>query len=443
MRLKRSIRSAAILLCLMAWLFCLTYPALAGQGCGTNWLGSDANDKDFWVSKNQNKGISSPGASVSTATVGSANTGSANTNSDNTNSDNTSSDNTSSANANSANNNSANIGSDNASSTNISSGNAGQSSITQGLNPDKPSPQMAGSVVIWIAGATSSQKGVLYKFLLKGPSTEGMLVDKTSWIPENTWIWNTTAADVGENQIEVRMRSGRYLGSDANGYDESRTAKYIITTETAEEDVETPAPIDPNPHPKSRTADVAIEKTKTTIEKTKPRVAPDERPKQPAGNPNGPNMSMPDPNPKPLVSAEDTNVEANVEEEVADFPEVEAPVVQSKPRVLDMGGKWTVKFEDLGSTLELILIQTGERLMGSGTLSEGKTKIPVTASGSVSRGKLQLEAKTVVGDYVNQIDKSFEMELAESGSAFSGSYEAYEGEKLLSEGNATALKPGL
>ncbi len=429
MRLKRSICSAAILLCLMAWLFCLAYPALAGQGCGTNWLGSDSNDKDFWVSKNQNKGISSPGVGVSTATVGSANTGSADTNSANNNSDNTSS-----ADANSLNSGSANASSTNASSDNTGSANLGQSSMAQGLNPDKPSPQMAGSVVIWVAGATSSEKGILYKFLLKGPSTEGMLVDKTGWMPENTWIWNTTAADVGENQIEVRMRSGQYLGSDANGYDESRTAKYVITTENAEEVTATPAPVDPFPHPKSRTADVVIEKTK-------PRVAPDERTRTPPGNPNGPNMSMPDPTPKPLVSAEDTAVDTTVEEEVVDFPEVETPVVQSKPRGLDMDGKWTINLEGLESTLELTLFPMGEGFMGSGNLIEGKTKIPVTAIVSVSRDRLQLEAKTVVGDYVNKIDKSFDIELAESGSIFSGSYEAYEGEKFLSEGNATASKP--
>jgi hypothetical protein len=108
-----------------------------------------------------------------------------------------------------------------------------------------------------------------------------------------------------------------------------------------------------------------------------------------------------------------------------------------------MGGKWTIKFAGLGSSLELVLIQTGERLMGSGTLNEGKTKIPVTASGSVSRNRLELDVKTVVGDYVNQIDKSYNIKLAKSEGAFSGSYEAYEGEKFLSEGNATAVMPGL
>lgn len=404
MKLKRSMRVAVILLCLVAWLFFLVYPAFAGQGCGTNWLGSDANDKDFWVSKNQNKGISSPSAGASTASLSTATVGSAK------------------------------IGS-----TNIGSGKSGQSSLIQGLNPDKQSPQMAGAVITWAANATGSQEGVLYKFLLKGPSTEGMAIEKTGWQAENTWTWNTTPADVGENQIEVRMRSGKYIGSDPNGFDESMSAKYTVTTEDAEEVTQAQiAPVDPNPHPETRTAD-------TTSQVTKPRLAPDERPRQAAGNPNGPNMSMPDPTPKPLVKAEDTEAEDTVVEDVAveDFPEVEAPIETSKPKALDMGGKWTITFEGLGSSLDLVLIQTGERVMGSGTLNEGKTKIPVTASGSVSRNRLELDAKTVVGDYVNQIDKSYNVKLAESDGTFTGSYEAYEGEKFISEGNATATEPGL
>jgi hypothetical protein len=405
MRLKRLMRSIAILLCLVSWLFFLVYPAFAGQGCGTNWLGSDSNDQDFWVSKNQNSGITSPSVGASTASVSTVGSGVS----------------------------TATVGSARIGSTNTGSGKSSQSSLIQGLNPDKQSPQMAGSVIVWTANATSSQEGALYKFLLKGPSTEGMVIEKTGWTAENTWTWNTTPADVGENQIEVRMRSGKYVGSDPNGFDESVSAKYTITTEDVKEVAE-PAPVDPNPHPETRTAD-------TTSKVTKPRTAPDERPRLPAtGDPNGPNMTMPDPTPKPLVKAEDTVVE---DVAVEDFPEVEAPVEASKSKALDMGGKWTIKFEDLGSSMELVLIQTGERVMGSGTLNEGKTKIPVTASGSVSRNRLELDAKTVVGDYVNQIDKSYNVKLAESDGSFTGSYEAYEGEKFISEGNATAVKPGL
>ncbi len=398
MNLKRS----AIILCLMAWLFFLAYPALAGQGCGTNWLGADTNDKDFWVSKNQNKGVSSPGTGVSASTTGTATVGAAAAGT-------------------------AAIGSVN-------------NALLKSLDPDRAGPQMAGATIVWTANMTGTEEGLLYKFLLKGPVTEGQLLDKTGWKAANTWTWNTTQADVGENQVEVRVRSSKYLGTDENGFDESASAKYVITTEEAQE-VEKPAPVDPNPHPKSRTAEASSVTTK-------PRIAPDERPKAPAGNPNGPNMSMPDPTPKPPAntdetSAEDTIFDDSSEVAGADFQEIENPFESPEESILDMGGKWTVKLTDLGSSIELVLIQTGERLMGSGTLSEGKTKIPVTASGSVSRDRLELDVKTVVGDYVNQIDKSYNIRLASSDGTYSGDYEAYEGEKFIGEGNATAVKPGL
>jgi hypothetical protein len=408
MKLKRSIRSAAIILCLTAWLFSMAYPALAGQGCGSNWLGSDVNDKDFWVSQNQNKGVSSPGMSASANTVGTANAGTAA-----------------------------------ARTANIGSVNGGQSSLIQDLKPDKSGPQMAGASITWTANATDAQKALLYKFLLKGPSTGNQVVEKTGWTEDNSWTWNTNASDLGESQVEVRVRSDKYLGSDANGFEESKSAKYTITTKDIEE-VTPPAPVESNPHPKSRTAD-------SLSTKSKPRLAPDERARAPAVNSNGPNMSMPDPTPKTLVKAEDTTIEESNGEEAAtatesEFPEAEAPFESesSEPGALDMGGKWTIKFPGLGSSLELVLIQTGERVMGSGTLSEDKTKIPVTASGSVSRNRIELDAKTVVGDYVNKIDKSYNIKLAKSGDgSFSGSYEAYEGEKFKGEGNATAIRPGL
>lgn len=406
MRLKRSIRFAAVMLCLAAWLFSMSYPALAGQGCGSNWLGSDVNDKDFWVSKNQNKGVSSPGMSASATTVGTAN-----------------------------------AGTPVARTVNIGSVNGDQSSLIQDLNPDKAGPQMAGASIIWTANATDTEKGLLYQFLLKGPSTANQAVEKTGWIPGNSWTWNTTESDVGESLVEVRVRSDKYLGSDASGFEESKSAKYTITTKDIEE-VAPSAPVEDNPHPEQRTADVLSTKNK-------PRLAPDERSRAPPGNPNGPNMSMPDPTPKPLVESDDAAVEdSSVKEAATESELLEADSSfeseSTESSALDMGGKWTIKFPGLGSSLELVLIQTGERIMGSGTLSEGNTKIPLTASGSVSRNKIELDAKTVVGDYVNQIDKSYSIELSMSGDgSFSGSYEAYEGEKFTGEGNATAVRPGL
>ncbi len=91
--------------------------------------------------------------------------------------------------------------------------------------------------------------------------------------------------------------------------------------------------------------------------------------------------------------------------------------------------------------MELILIQTGSSLMGSGTLI-GETKIPLTASGSADNGQVKLNAKTVIGKYVNQIDKHYEMDLLLSDGALSGSYQAYSGESSVGKGHATATRPG-
>ncbi len=57
--MKRKIMSLsiAVLFCLAALLFLLSSTAF-GQGCGTNPLGDTSGDTDFYVSKNQNQGVS-------------------------------------------------------------------------------------------------------------------------------------------------------------------------------------------------------------------------------------------------------------------------------------------------------------------------------------------------------------------------------------------------
>jgi hypothetical protein len=78
--------------------------------------------------------------------------------------------------------------------------------------------------------------------------------------------------------------------------------------------------------------------------------------------------------------------------------------------------------------------------MGSGTLVEDGTKIPLTASGSVSENGLVLTAKTVVGDYVNQIDRKFDLDLSMSGDMLLGTYSLVPAGKFLAKGNATMTK---
>ena len=75
-----------------------------------------------------------------------------------------------------------------------------------------------------------------------------------------------------------------------------------------------------------------------------------------------------------------------------------------------------------------------------GNLNEATTKIPLIAKGSVSANSITLDVQTVVGEYVNKIDKSFQLDLVKVDRVISGSYEAYSGEDLTSKGNATASR---
>jgi len=358
---------AAFLLCLAA----VTYPAAAGTGCGSNWLGSDSNDQDFWVSKNQNQGISGPNMKMPD--------------------------------------------------------NSSVKPELIGLVPDLLSPQAPGEQVVWTAEATAPQMDQLrYKFLLKGPSTEGATLDQTGWTANNTWVWNTGDADIGENQIEVRIKYGQNL--DTDGFDASKTVTFLIASPGSSQQNQTVAePIDPNPHPKfART-----QSSETVL--SKPRLAPDERPKaNPAAG--KVNMSMPDPIPK-TVSTDDVETTAPVI--------VEVPEEASGPEILQVGGKWSVRLEgSAGRSLDLILIQNGEMIMGSGNLNDGQNKIAVTASGSISGEQVALDVKTVVSEYGNKIDKRYELDLTLADGSMAGTYEQYDGEDFVGKGNATASKPG-
>jgi hypothetical protein len=169
---------------------------------------------------------------------------------------------------------------------------------------------------------------------------------------------------------------------------------------------------------------------------TKPRVAPDERgPIQPASS--GPNMSMPDTSPRPEV-----NPNNNSNQTLNQIGNQSSSQPQPEVKPMDLSGKWSVKFnESTGKSLDLILLSVGSnRIMGSGTLVEDGTKIPVTASGTVADQEVTLTTKTVVGNYVNQIDREYDLDLFMANSVLSGTYILKSGGKFLGKGNATALK---
>jgi hypothetical protein len=373
----------------MAMPFLLSNTAF-GQGCGTNPLGDTSGDTDFYVSKNQNLGVSGTSSTAQSTTAKPAVT----------------------------------LG---------DVAKANKNATIQNMNPDKPSPQSPGSIIVWnVEASNSNNEKMLYKFLLMGPATGGQLRDETGWIAENSWTWNTTAADAGENQIAVQvMRAG------SAGFEDRKVQNYVIATPsavslaassaTSSTFASSTASSAGDYHPESRTSEPISDK---------PRIAPDERTIA-SPTTSGPNMQMPDTQPKPL----NTPTTAQGVVETAEIGTEQTQVQPQEPEYMEVEGKWTVKLENDGATLNpLTIIQTGGSVMGMGTLNEKNTKLQVSAKGSVSNNAMSLDIWTIVSEYGNKIDERINLDLVKVDRVISGSYEMYSGEDLIGKGNATATR---
>jgi hypothetical protein len=386
--------SVAVLLCLMTMPFLLSNTAFAGEGCGTNPLGDTSGDTDFYVSKNQNQGvsgISSPAQATPTKAV----------------------------------------------MTLGSVAKANKNATILSINPDRLSPQAPGVAIVWkVEASNPDNEKMLYNFLLMGKATGGQLKDETGWIAESSWTWNTTQADAGENQVEVQvMRAG------SAGIEDRKVQSYVIaansiapatspisavvtSSNASSTSVSDAASTATDGHPES--------KTSAPIS-GRPRVAPDERS---LINPisSGPNMEMPETKPKALPAA---TTQAVVETATSMPVQVET----QEPAFMEAEGKWTIKLENGAATLNpLTIIQTGESVMGMGTLNEQNTKLQVSAKGSVSKNAMNLDVWTIVSEYGNKIDKRITLDLVKVDRVISGSYEMYSGEDLIGKGNATASR---
>jgi hypothetical protein len=115
-------------------------------------------------------------------------------------------------------------------------------------------------------------------------------------------------------------------------------------------------------------------------------------------------------------------------------------IAEKKAPTIDLAGKWKVRLEksqaeqNTGKAIDLILIQTGDRLQGYGTLLEGGSDIPATATGSISEDGISLDVK------LSKQKKDYRLDMALISSKLEGSYELYEMEKLAENGNATASR---
>ncbi len=402
MKYKVLLLSIALLSCFTALFYVLSNVASAGTGCGTNWMGDTTGDTDFYVSKNQNAGTTSD-ASSSGATI--------------------------------------------AAKPAVALGSTGakavQSAGIDRLTPNAASPQKPGTAIVWTASATGpGNEPLFYDFLLRGPATDGLQTDKTGWIARNSWTWNTTNADAGENEIEVRIKyasSKDAIASKTGSFTISSTAQSGIaandsgtaSSETVSSGMAQSTGKATTTADATATAGDAHPASKTaSVTDSKPRISPDERKKETSTDTIGPNMNMPDPSPKDQTTAETTQT----------APPVVTYAETAEPKVMEVDGKWSVRLVNAASSMDLILIQTGKSISGWGNLEEKNTKLPLIATGSVSDNSINLDVKTVVGEYVNKIDKRFKLDLVKVDRVVSGSYEEYSGEDMTGTGNATASR---
>lgn len=115
-------------------------------------------------------------------------------------------------------------------------------------------------------------------------------------------------------------------------------------------------------------------------------------------------------------------------------------VVQKEDPIIDLAGKWRMSLTGDGTEsakiMDIILIQSGERLQGYGSITEGYSDALATATGAVSEDEISLEVK------VNSQQEDYRLDLIHEESSMQGSYVLYQAERLAESGNATAIRAG-
>jgi len=115
-------------------------------------------------------------------------------------------------------------------------------------------------------------------------------------------------------------------------------------------------------------------------------------------------------------------------------------VVQKEDPIIDLAGKWRMSLTgdvtESAKIMDIILIQSGERLQGYGSITEGDSDALATATGAVSEDEISLEVK------VNSQQEDYRLDLIHENSSMQGSYALYQAERLAESGNATAIRAG-
>ena len=139
------------------------------------------------------------------------------------------------------------------------------------------------------------------------------------------------------------------------------------------------------------------------------------------------------------ASSGSEEVAANQTENSSTSPAPET-IVQKEDPIIDLSGKWRMNLNEGGTEsakiMDIILIQSGDRLQGYGSVMDGDSDPLATATGAVSGDEISLQVK------VNSQQKDYRLDLVHEDGRLQGRYELYQEEKLAESGNATAGRSG-
>ena len=137
------------------------------------------------------------------------------------------------------------------------------------------------------------------------------------------------------------------------------------------------------------------------------------------------------------AGSQESQSAANQTENSSTSPAPEA-IVQKKDPIIDLAGKWRMSLIGGGTEsakiMDIILIQSGDRLQGYGTILDGDSDYLATATGAVSEDEISLQVK------VSSQQKDYRLDLVHENGRLQGSYELYQAERLAESGNATARR---
>jgi len=91
------------------------------------------------------------------------------------------------------------------------------------------SPRMAGTPVIWTAGATDPEGDPLqFRFIVRGPEPSTAVRADTGYSAGSVWTWSTVGYVPGTYQIEVWIRDGNHAGP--SDFDIKKTVSFKLTS---------------------------------------------------------------------------------------------------------------------------------------------------------------------------------------------------------------------